>query len=90
MTSIQKTFVTTLGALGLVLAVSGAANATTSQDLKERIKALEERVTTIEEIARPSLSGPSSEAAWPAVDQSVDSDDDWIARYREYRARYAN
>ena len=88
MTSIQKTTMAALAALGLLL--GGAANATTTQDLKERIKALEERLTTIEEIARPSLSGPMSTAARPTVDQSVDSDDDWIVRYREYRAHHAN
>lgn len=88
MTSIKKNTMAALAALGLLLA--GTANATTTQDLRERVKALEERLTTIEEIARPSLSGPMSVAARPTVDQAVDSDDDWIARYREYRARHAN
>ena len=72
-----------LGALGLLLAAADAANATSSQDLKERIKAPEERPPAMDEIAGTPLSGPSSAAARPAVDQSVDSDDDWIARYRE-------
>lgn len=90
MSSMQKTFVTTLGALGLALAVSGAASAAATQDLKERIKALEERVKTIEEIINPSLAGSPFDAARPAVDQSVDSDGDWIARYRAYRAHHAN